>query len=212
MIFYHWRSPVSQSVSQAVPQISATRRRSERSDISRPDIEIRLPGGAPRSGRGGRRFKSCHSDQHIKHLADPEKTAPRKLPKKNPTSSRAHSAFVRKQRGIIVGVCNWARALDSATAGNRKRDTVPDSQLSIVMAAPICLLGRLIIVIPMPGEQSPEAVPKAFNPGLGIATADRHDAFVGATDAVDANKYAWIQLKLTASNMGLLLSLASLRA
>src|SRR5260370_41514749 len=22
-------------------------------------------GGAPRSGRGGRRFKSCHSDQHL---------------------------------------------------------------------------------------------------------------------------------------------------
>jgi hypothetical protein len=37
---------------------------------------------APRSGRGGRRFKSCHSDQLIKHLADPEKIAPKKLPKK----------------------------------------------------------------------------------------------------------------------------------
>jgi hypothetical protein len=37
---------------------------------------------APRSGRGGRRFKSCHSDQLIKHLAGPEKIAPKKLPKK----------------------------------------------------------------------------------------------------------------------------------
>src|SRR5260370_29511021 len=41
--------------------------------------------GAPRSGRGGRSFKSCHSDQLIKHLADPETTAPKNLPKK-PTS------------------------------------------------------------------------------------------------------------------------------
>ena len=30
-------------------------------------------GRAPRSGRGGRRFKSCHSDQLIKHLAQPRK-------------------------------------------------------------------------------------------------------------------------------------------
>ena len=27
-------------------------------------------------------FKSCHSDQPIKHLANPEKCAPKKLPKK----------------------------------------------------------------------------------------------------------------------------------
>src|SRR5258706_4934598 len=30
-------------------------------------------GRVPRSGRGGRRFKSCHSDQLIKHLAKPRK-------------------------------------------------------------------------------------------------------------------------------------------
>jgi hypothetical protein len=33
----------------------------------------RTDGGAPRSGRGGRRFKSCHSDQHTKYLAGPAK-------------------------------------------------------------------------------------------------------------------------------------------
>src|SRR5436190_24062295 len=27
-------------------------------------------GSAPRSGRGGRRFKSCHSDQYLAHIAD----------------------------------------------------------------------------------------------------------------------------------------------
>jgi hypothetical protein len=31
--------------------------------------------------KGCRSFKSCHSDQLIKHLADPEKIAPKKLPK-----------------------------------------------------------------------------------------------------------------------------------
>ena len=38
-----------------------------------------LGGRAPRSGRGGRRFKSCHSDQFIKHLADPEKNRAQKI-------------------------------------------------------------------------------------------------------------------------------------
>src|SRR5207244_6989340 len=30
---------------------------------------VAQPGSAPRSGRGGRRFKSCHSDQFIKGLS-----------------------------------------------------------------------------------------------------------------------------------------------
>src|ERR1700730_4484629 len=31
---------------------------------------VAQPGSAPRSGRGGRRFKSCHSDQYLaEHLA-----------------------------------------------------------------------------------------------------------------------------------------------
>jgi hypothetical protein len=33
-------------------------------------------------GTKGRMFKSCHSDQLIEHLANPEKYAPKKLPKK----------------------------------------------------------------------------------------------------------------------------------
>jgi hypothetical protein len=27
------------------------------------------PDSAPRSGRGGRRFKSCHSDQHLAEIS-----------------------------------------------------------------------------------------------------------------------------------------------
>ena len=34
---------------------------------------VAQPGRAPRSGRGGRRFKSCHSDHY---LADPETAFP----------------------------------------------------------------------------------------------------------------------------------------
>lgn len=33
-------------------------------------------GSAPRSGRGGRRFKSCHSDQKNRYLAVPENCRP----------------------------------------------------------------------------------------------------------------------------------------
>src|SRR6266852_5994755 len=44
---------------------------------------------APRSGRGGRRFKSCHSDQLIKHLADPKKIAPTKVPEEGVVTLRA---------------------------------------------------------------------------------------------------------------------------
>ena len=29
---------------------------------------VAQPGRAPRSGRGGRRFKSCHSDQYLAHF------------------------------------------------------------------------------------------------------------------------------------------------
>src|SRR5712672_2474520 len=43
IFFYHCRNLVSQSVSQAVSQISATRRRSECSHISRSDLEIVYP-------------------------------------------------------------------------------------------------------------------------------------------------------------------------
>ena len=32
---------------------------------------VAQPGRAPRSGRGGRRFKSCHSDQHLAVIHDP---------------------------------------------------------------------------------------------------------------------------------------------
>src|SRR5262245_15071741 len=35
----------------------------------------------PSSERGGRRFKSCHSDQQTKYLADSPILAPKKLPK-----------------------------------------------------------------------------------------------------------------------------------
>src|SRR6266852_9762299 len=38
---------------------------------------VAQPGRAPRSGRGGRRFKSCHSDQH---LADFPKALPTDIP------------------------------------------------------------------------------------------------------------------------------------
>jgi hypothetical protein len=109
-------------------------------------------------------------------------------------------------------VCALGRALDGATTGNRKRATVPDSQLSILMAAPICSLGRLTIVISMPGEQSPEAVPKAFNPGPGIATTDRDDALSALPTRPTQISIPGIQLKLTGSDAGLLLSLASLGA
>ncbi len=39
----------------------------ERLAISRPPVDrsVAQPGRAPRSGRGGRRFKSCHSDQNF---------------------------------------------------------------------------------------------------------------------------------------------------
>jgi hypothetical protein len=40
-------------------------------------IVQRVHDSAPRSGRGGRRFKSCHSDQH---LADPETASPTVCP------------------------------------------------------------------------------------------------------------------------------------
>src|SRR5580700_6443543 len=33
--------------------------------ISRVSRSVAQPGRAPRSGRGGRRFKSCRSDQHL---------------------------------------------------------------------------------------------------------------------------------------------------
>jgi hypothetical protein len=31
-------------------------------------VRVAPPGSAPRSGRGGRRFKSCHSDQHLAEI------------------------------------------------------------------------------------------------------------------------------------------------
>ena len=54
-------------------------------NLAQCEIDAYCPkGSAHRSGRGGRRFKSCHSEL-IKHLADPKKITPKELPKK-PTS------------------------------------------------------------------------------------------------------------------------------
>ena len=60
-------------------------------------------GPTPRSGRGGRRFKSCHSDQLIKHLADPEKIEPKKLPKeKGRQATSMEESPIPVPNGIVL--------------------------------------------------------------------------------------------------------------
>lgn len=56
-------------------------RTTERLAISRPPVDrsVAQPGRAPRSGRGGRRFKSCHSDQNFPIYYDVRSAALRGL-------------------------------------------------------------------------------------------------------------------------------------
>ncbi len=53
--------------------------------ISRPPVDrsVAQPGRAPRSGRGGRRFKSCHSDQNF----PPNRKLPKAVPSGAPLCS-----------------------------------------------------------------------------------------------------------------------------
>ncbi len=44
---------------------------------------VAQPGSAPRSGRGGRRFKSCHSDQLFQLLSSPAPSHPDSYPDRN---------------------------------------------------------------------------------------------------------------------------------
>lgn len=51
---------------------------------------VAQPGSAPRSGRGGRRFKSCHSDQKNKVLAHPD------------FGARTHIRLIERD-GVLLG-------------------------------------------------------------------------------------------------------------
>jgi hypothetical protein len=82
-------------------------------------------GKAPGSGRGGRRFKSCHSDQLIKHLANFEKFAPKKLPKK---------LVVRGCRDLYEG-----RSVDQASRDNCCSSSRCRSRVSECVGASRCL-------------------------------------------------------------------------
>jgi hypothetical protein len=48
---------------------------------------------APRSGRGGRRFKSCHSDQYLDHLL-------RAIPTDSPTEIQLDCSLWAKQNPL----------------------------------------------------------------------------------------------------------------
>jgi hypothetical protein len=58
-------------------------------------------GSAPRSGRGGRRFKSCHSDQHLA----PSETS---IPTVSPTDT-CRSGYCRRQLLANVAIAASAR-------------------------------------------------------------------------------------------------------
>src|SRR3974377_1872836 len=53
----------------AVISVSSLHLRRSRGYKAADSRSVAQSGSAPRSGRGGRRFKSCHSDHKIKHLA-----------------------------------------------------------------------------------------------------------------------------------------------
>src|SRR5260370_37646188 len=54
----------------------------------------------PRSGRGGRRFKSCHSDQSFKQLAPPSKLTAQETAQEIPhLTARRFLPTVRQSRG-----------------------------------------------------------------------------------------------------------------
>ena len=53
---------------------------------------VAQPGSAPRSGRGGRKFKSCHSDQFFNGL-DPARGALARNPARKRSAAKAHVAL-----------------------------------------------------------------------------------------------------------------------
>src|SRR4029078_8823573 len=74
--------------------------------VIRPAISrsVAQSGSAPRSGRGGRRFKSCHSDQHLAH---PEPAAPTVSPTviaPQPNSASSESDAIIEALPTLVGV------------------------------------------------------------------------------------------------------------
>src|SRR5262249_30458388 len=76
-----------------------------RTRVIRPAFRRRVAqsGSAPRSGRGGRRFKSCHSDQH---LASPETS----IPTVSPTDT-CRSGYCRRQLLANAAMADLARRL-----------------------------------------------------------------------------------------------------
>ena len=81
-------APVINSLSKPSSTGSSVRRNSPlaatKSSVYNPahrwSRSVAQPGSAPRSGRGGRRFKSCHSDQKNNMLAHPDFGAPPMFP------------------------------------------------------------------------------------------------------------------------------------
>ena len=80
---------------------------------------VAQPGRAPRSGRGGRRFKSCHSDQLYQWLSFPEKATP--------TVSPTVSPKVWNRRRRPLGIAWFHNAL-RPTRGVKKIEDNPMDQ------------------------------------------------------------------------------------
>src|SRR6516165_4718074 len=82
------------------------------------------PGGTPRSGRGGRRFKSCHSDQHLG-------SSETSIPTVSPTDSRPCAFYCRRQL-----LANAAIAASSARSRAPRALSVPLSPLAHIHGRP----------------------------------------------------------------------------
>ena len=118
--------------------------------ISRPPVDrsVAQPGRAPRSGRGGRRFKSCHSDQNFPSYFKQLEMWPfgaiffaRQISRQKPPMNQPDPALVRLAQALARQAAREDHALDlaqkkdrpkSEPAGNTgeedQRNTAPNSK------------------------------------------------------------------------------------